>query len=256
MLDPRGGPDQWLQELEQRAYATYQATVMRPEPIRFLTLPASELTEELSVACWTPCVSTTKTIWPRDPTTAIWPHALPVTSWLTKCSPRLRKSFVHLAGNTGHSGIVRRNRSTQREIWKAIFAGSTNVDGGVRFVQIYSGGAHNDDNWDAHTDRSKPQSACWRNRQADCRTDQRSEGPWSAEGHADCLGRRIWPSANGRICNRQRARSQQLRLHNMDGRRRNQAARQSAQLTKSAAVPWTTCSTSNTCTPPFCSSWV
>ncbi len=22
----------------------------------------------------------------------------------------------------------------------------------MRFVQIYSGGAHNDDNWDAHTD--------------------------------------------------------------------------------------------------------
>jgi len=26
------------------------------------------------------------------------------------------------------------------------------VERGVRFVQIYSGGAHNDDNWDAHTD--------------------------------------------------------------------------------------------------------
>src|SRR5262249_48835991 len=26
------------------------------------------------------------------------------------------------------------------------------VERGVRFVQVYSGGAHNDDNWDAHTD--------------------------------------------------------------------------------------------------------
>ncbi len=26
------------------------------------------------------------------------------------------------------------------------------VERGVRFVQIYSGGAHNDDNWDAHAD--------------------------------------------------------------------------------------------------------
>jgi Protein of unknown function (DUF1501) len=26
------------------------------------------------------------------------------------------------------------------------------VERGVRFIQIYSGGAHNDDNWDAHTD--------------------------------------------------------------------------------------------------------
>jgi hypothetical protein len=29
------------------------------------------------------------------------------------------------------------------------------VERGVRFVQIYSGGAHNDDNWDAHTDIEK-----------------------------------------------------------------------------------------------------
>ena len=29
------------------------------------------------------------------------------------------------------------------------------VERGVRFVQLYSGGAHNDDNWDAHTDIEK-----------------------------------------------------------------------------------------------------
>jgi hypothetical protein len=29
------------------------------------------------------------------------------------------------------------------------------VERGVRFVQVYSGGAHNDDNWDAHTDIEK-----------------------------------------------------------------------------------------------------
>jgi hypothetical protein len=29
------------------------------------------------------------------------------------------------------------------------------VERGVRFVQVYSGGAHNDDNWDAHTDIAK-----------------------------------------------------------------------------------------------------
>jgi uncharacterized protein (DUF1501 family) len=29
------------------------------------------------------------------------------------------------------------------------------VERGVRFVQVYSGGAHNDDNWDAHTDIMK-----------------------------------------------------------------------------------------------------
>ena len=29
------------------------------------------------------------------------------------------------------------------------------VERGVRFIQIYSGGAHNDDNWDAHGDLVK-----------------------------------------------------------------------------------------------------
>src|SRR5262245_2801986 len=29
------------------------------------------------------------------------------------------------------------------------------VERGVRFIQIYSGGAHNDDNWDAHSDMVK-----------------------------------------------------------------------------------------------------
>ena len=29
------------------------------------------------------------------------------------------------------------------------------MERGVRFIQIYSGGAHNDDNWDAHTDMEK-----------------------------------------------------------------------------------------------------
>jgi len=32
------------------------------------------------------------------------------------------------------------------------------VERGVRFVQIYSGGAHNDDNWDAHSDIVKNHS--------------------------------------------------------------------------------------------------
>ena len=29
------------------------------------------------------------------------------------------------------------------------------VERGVRFIQLYSGGAHNDDNWDAHGDLVK-----------------------------------------------------------------------------------------------------
>ena len=32
------------------------------------------------------------------------------------------------------------------------------VERGVRFIQVYSGGAHNDDNWDAHSDMVKNHS--------------------------------------------------------------------------------------------------
>jgi Protein of unknown function (DUF1501) len=67
------------------------------------------------------------------------------------------------------------------------------VERGVRFVQIYSGGAHNDDNWDAHTDIVKNHTK-----------------------HA----------ADRRVRRRHRPRPQQLRLHDVDGRRRHQGGRQ------------------------------
>ena len=41
------------------------------------------------------------------------------------------------------------------------------VERGVRFIQLYSGGGHNDDNWDAH-DLEFNRQACWPYRSPHC----------------------------------------------------------------------------------------
>lgn len=47
------------------------------------------------------------------------------------------------------------NNPTSATFGKQCLMARRLVERGVRFVQIYSGGAHNDDNWDAHTDMEK-----------------------------------------------------------------------------------------------------
>src|SRR5262249_25945545 len=43
------------------------------------------------------------------------------------------------------------NPTTERFGWRCLMARRV-VERGVRFVQVYSGGGHNDENWDAHGD--------------------------------------------------------------------------------------------------------
>ena len=74
------------------------------------------------------------------------------------------------------------------------------VERGVRFVQIYSGGAHNDDNWDAHGDLvQQPHLPRRRHRQADRRPAQGPEAARPARRDADRLGRRVRPAADRRV---------------------------------------------------------
>ena len=56
----------------------------------------------------------------------------------------------------GDEGAVRHRRQGQTDDFgrKCLLARRL-VERGVRFVQMYSGGSHNDDNWDAHTDIKK-----------------------------------------------------------------------------------------------------
>ena len=64
---------------------------------------------------------------------------------------------VDLAQETDETqGAVRPRRRRRRDDFgrKCLLARRL-VERGVRFVQIYSGGDHNDDNWDAHGDLVK-----------------------------------------------------------------------------------------------------
>ncbi len=77
------------------------------------------------------------------------------------------------------------------------------VERGVRFIQLYSGGAHNDDNWDAHGDLVKNHTThAGRHRQADRRPAQGPEAPRPARRDADRLGRRVRPPADRRVRHR------------------------------------------------------
>ena len=49
-------------------------------------------------------------------------------------------------------GIEGPNKSRTADFGRKCLLARRLVERGVRFIQIYSGGAHNDDNWDAHTD--------------------------------------------------------------------------------------------------------
>ena len=101
------------------------------------------------------------------------------------------------------------------------------VERGVRFVQLYGGGAHNDQNWDAHGDLVHNHSYhAGRTDKPIAGLAQGSEAARLARRNADHLGRRIRPAADGGIRLGHGPRSQCLWLHDVDGRRRNQRRRQ------------------------------
>ena len=101
------------------------------------------------------------------------------------------------------------------------------VERGVRFIQIYSGGAHNDDNWDAALEhRDQSHQACRQYRQADRGINQGPEASRAARLHAYRLGRRVRPPADGRVRSGNWPRSQCLRLHDVAGWWRHQRRRE------------------------------
>jgi hypothetical protein len=52
-------------------------------------------------------------------------------------------------------GIDGPTKATTADFGRKCLLARRMVERGVRFIQLYSGGAHNDDNWDAHTDIAK-----------------------------------------------------------------------------------------------------
>jgi hypothetical protein len=100
------------------------------------------------------------------------------------------------------------------------------VERGVRFVQIYSGGAHNDDNWDAHGDLVLNHERHAGN------TDKPIAGLLADLARRGLLeetlivwDRRVRPPTHRRVRRGHRPRPQLLRLHELARRRRHQGRR-------------------------------
>ena len=97
---------------------------------------------------------------------------------------------------------------------------------GVRFVQVYHGGAGNA--WDSHNDLKKNHArTCGQGRQTDRRPVEGSEAARHAGRNDRGLGHRVRPHAGRR--ERERTRSPSVRLLHLDGGRRNQARRRPRQ---------------------------
>ena len=133
------------------------------------------------------------------------------------------------------------------------------VERGVRFIQLYSGGNHNDNNWDAHGDLEKNHNYHAGN------TDQPIAALLKDLKQRGLLDETlvVWGGEFGRQPTAEYAKGTGrdhncLRLHDVDGRRRHQGRpRASARPTNSAHAPSKTRCTSNACTPRSCtnSAW-
>ena len=181
MLDPTGGPISGAKNWTSGYMpASYQGTIFRSAgpPILDLQRPARRHRADAA-----PHARHAERLQPRarspaQPTTATCRPASPATNSPTAC----RSSAAEAVDLDQETEETKRlygydNPTTQDFARKCILARRL-VERGVRFIQIYSGGTHNDDNWDAHGDLvAQPQPPRRPHRQADRRPDQGPETP-------------------------------------------------------------------------------
>ena len=159
MLDKTGGPISGAKNWSSGYMpASYQGTVFRSkgEPILNLETPRRRCRRPSSARC----IDSLNRPQPRAPqhprsTTATSPRASPATSSPTRCRPpRRRRSTSTPNPSTSRNSTGMDDGRTEDFGRKCLLARRL-VERGVRFIQIYSGGAHNDANWDAHGDLVK-----------------------------------------------------------------------------------------------------
>ncbi len=154
MLDPRGGPISGSKNWSSGYMpATYQATVMRSQgdPILDLSPP-----EGLTDAAQRKLLDTLRDY--NDAHAALRAD----NSNLAARIASYELAYRMQAKAPEAVDISQESQGTQKmygldnpqtePFGKQCLLARRLVERGVRFVQIYSGGAHNDDNWDAHTD--------------------------------------------------------------------------------------------------------
>ncbi|MCA9127732.1 MAG: DUF1501 domain-containing protein [Planctomycetales bacterium] len=157
MLDPRGGPISGAKNWSSGYMpATYQATVMRSQgdPILDLAPP-----EELSDGAQRQLLSTLRTYNQEHATLRADNSNLAARIASYELAYRMQSKApeavdIHQESQATHQLYGLDNPLTEPFGRQCLLARRL-VERGVRFIQIYSGGAHNDDNWDAHTDMEK-----------------------------------------------------------------------------------------------------
>ena len=157
MLDPTGGPISGAKNWSSGYMpATYQATVMRSagQPILDLRRP-----EEMNESSQRRILDTlrdfnSKHLSPRADNSNL---AARIASYeLAFDMQRHAPEAVDLSKETEATremyGI---NNARTEDCGRRCLLARRLVERGVRFIQLYAGGAHTDDNWDAHTDMEK-----------------------------------------------------------------------------------------------------
>ena len=98
-------------------------------------------------------IISTRAIASRASTTPTSPHASPATSWPTRCRHRRAPEAIDLdSEDEGTKNLYGLDQAPTEDFGRKCLLARRLVERGVRFIQVYSGGAHNDQNWDAHGD--------------------------------------------------------------------------------------------------------
>ena len=134
--------------------ATYAGTVFRAEgsPIIDLTLPAGHDAAAASATCSTRWREINGGIMPLRPDQ----HDLAARIASYELAFKMQQhapEAVDLSQETQRrTKLYGLDRDKTRDFGTRCLLARRLVERGVRFVQVYSGGSHNDDNWDAHGD--------------------------------------------------------------------------------------------------------
>jgi hypothetical protein len=154
MLDPRGGPISGAKNWSSGYMpATYQASVMRSSGSPILDLQPPQ---EFAGQPQRRMLDTLRQLNQQHLQTRSDNSSLAARIASYELAWRMQSSApeaVDLSQETqGTQQLYGLDNPRSEKFGRQCLLARRLVERGVRFIQIYSGGAHNDDNWDAHTD--------------------------------------------------------------------------------------------------------
>jgi hypothetical protein len=157
MLDPTGGPISGAKNWSSGYMpATYQGTILRSAGEPILDLKRPEGTSEADQRAMLDALQEFNKdhLAPRADNSNL---AARVASYeLAYAMQRHAPEAVDLAQETEETKeLYGVNEKKTADFGRRCLLARRLVERGVRFVQLYAGGNHNDDNWDAHTDIEK-----------------------------------------------------------------------------------------------------